>query len=42
MGVYVISGDGVRWRPAVDVSQLLAQLTLAALGLALLLRRARD
>ena len=42
VGVYVIRGDEVRWQPAVDVSRVLAQLTLAVLGLALLLRRARD
>ncbi len=39
---YVIRGDEVKWRPAVDLSRVLAQLTLAVLGLALLLRRARD
>lgn len=42
VGAYVIKGDEVRWQPAVDVSQVLAQLALVALGLALLLRRARD
>jgi uncharacterized spore protein YtfJ len=42
VGAYVIRGDEVQWQPAVDVSRLLAQLTVAALGLALLLRRARD
>ena len=42
VGAYVIRGDEVRWQPAVDVSRLLAQLTLAVLGPALLLRRARD
>jgi Sporulation protein YtfJ (Spore_YtfJ) len=41
VGAYVIRGDEVRWQPAVDVSRLLAQLTVAALGLALLPRRAR-
>jgi uncharacterized spore protein YtfJ len=42
VGAYVIRGDEVRWQPAVDLSRVLAQLTLAILGLALLLRRARD
>ena len=42
VGAYVIRGDEVRWQPAVDLSRVLTQLTLAALGLALLLRRARD
>jgi uncharacterized spore protein YtfJ len=42
VGAYVIRGDEVRWQPATDVHRVLAQLTLAALGLALLLRRARD
>jgi uncharacterized spore protein YtfJ len=42
VGAYVIRGDQVRWRPAVDVSRVVAQLILAELGLALLLRRARD
>lgn len=42
VGAYVIRGDDVKWQPAVDLSRVLTQLTLAALGLALLLRRARD
>jgi uncharacterized spore protein YtfJ len=42
VGAYVIRGDEVKWQPAVDLSRVLAQLTLAVLGLALLLRRARD
>ncbi|HEX2415596.1 MAG TPA: spore germination protein GerW family protein [Thermoleophilaceae bacterium] len=41
VGAYVIRGDEVKWQPAVDLSRLLAQLTLAVLGLALLLRRTR-
>jgi uncharacterized spore protein YtfJ len=27
-GVYVVSGDGVRWRPAVDVNRLVGSLVL--------------
>jgi uncharacterized spore protein YtfJ len=42
VGAYVIRGDEVKWQPAVDLSRVLAQLTLAVLGLALLLRRTRD
>jgi uncharacterized spore protein YtfJ len=42
VGAYVIRGDDVKWQPAVDLSRVLTQLTLAALGLALLLRRARN
>ena len=42
VGAYVIKGGEVEWQPAVDLSRVLAQLTLAILGLALLLRRARD
>ena len=38
VGAYVIRGNDVKWQPAVDLSRVLAQLTLAALGLALLLR----
>ena len=42
VGAYVIRGDQVKWRPAVDLSRVLAQLTLAVLGVAVLLRRARN
>lgn len=42
VGAYVIRGDDVKWQPAVDLGRVLTQLTLAALGLALLLRRARS
>jgi len=42
VGAYVIRGDDVKWQPAVDLSRVLTQLPLAALGLALLLRRARN
>lgn len=42
VGAYVIRGDEVKWQPAVDLSRVLAQLTVAVLGLALLLRRARN
>jgi hypothetical protein len=34
----VIEGGHVRWQPAVDITRIVAQLTVAALGVALLLR----
>jgi uncharacterized spore protein YtfJ len=39
VGAYVIEGEHVRWQPAVDVTRIVVQLTLAALGVAFLLRR---
>ena len=41
VGAYVIEGGLVRWRPAVDVNRIVAQLAFTALGLAVLLRRSR-
>ena len=39
VGAYVIEGGKVRWEPAIDVGRILAQVTIALLGLAFLLRR---
>ena len=39
VGAYVIEGGHVRWRPAVDITRIFAQLMVGALGIALLLRR---
>jgi uncharacterized spore protein YtfJ len=41
VGAYVIDGGTAHWEPAIDVSRILLQLTLAALGLAVLLRAGR-
>ena len=41
VGAYVIEGGNVRWEPAIDVGKILAQVTIAVLGLAFLLRRGR-
>lgn len=41
VGAYVIEGGKVRWRPAVDVTRIVAQVTFAALAVAFLLRRPR-
>jgi uncharacterized spore protein YtfJ len=41
VGAYVIEAGHVRWEPAVDVGRIVLQLTLAALGVVLLLRRPR-
>jgi uncharacterized spore protein YtfJ len=38
VGAYVIEGGHVPWQPAVDITRIVAQLTVAALGVALLLR----
>jgi uncharacterized spore protein YtfJ len=40
-GAYVIEGARVRWEPAVDVTRIVLQVMLAALGVAFLLRRGR-
>jgi uncharacterized spore protein YtfJ len=39
VGAYVIENGNVRWEPAIDVGRILAQVTIAVLGLAFLLRR---
>jgi uncharacterized spore protein YtfJ len=39
VGAYVIEDGSVRWEPAVDVTRIVLQVLLAALGLAFLLRR---
>lgn len=41
VGAYVIDGGHVRWEPAIDVTRIVLQLTFAALGVAVLLRRGR-
>lgn len=41
VGVYVIEGGKVRWQPAVDVTRIILQGVLAALGVTFLLRRRR-
>lgn len=41
VGAYVIDGGHVRWEPAIDVTRIVFQLTFAALGVAVLLRRGR-
>jgi uncharacterized spore protein YtfJ len=41
VGAYVIEGGHVRWEPVVDVTRIVVQVTLAAVGVALLLRRPR-
>ena len=42
VGAYVISGDDVRWEPAVDVNRIATQaLSVAALGLVLYAWRRR-
>ena len=39
VGAYVIEDGNVRWEPAIDVSRILAQITLAVLGVCFLLRK---
>jgi uncharacterized spore protein YtfJ len=39
VGAYVVEGGHVRWEPAVDVTRIVIQLTLAALGVAFLVGR---
>jgi uncharacterized spore protein YtfJ len=41
VGAYVIEDGRVRWEPAIDVTRLVLQLLVTALGLAWLLRRGR-
>jgi uncharacterized spore protein YtfJ len=41
VGAYVIEGGHVRWQPALDITRIVTQLTVAAFGVALLLRRTR-
>jgi uncharacterized spore protein YtfJ len=41
VGAYVIESGHVRWAPVVDVTRIVVQVTLAVVGVALLLRRAR-
>jgi uncharacterized spore protein YtfJ len=41
VGAYVIERGQVRWEPVVDVTRIVVQVTLAAVGVALLLHRAR-
>jgi uncharacterized spore protein YtfJ len=38
VGAYVIQGGQVRWEPAVDVTRIVLQVTIAVLGVAFLLR----
>jgi uncharacterized spore protein YtfJ len=40
VGAYVIEGGDVRWEAALDVSRIAGQALMAAVGIALLLRRA--
>jgi uncharacterized spore protein YtfJ len=39
VGAYVVEGGQVRWEPAIDVTRIVLQIVLAALGVAFLLRR---
>ena len=41
VGAYVIAGGEVRWEPALDVSRIVVQALVAAIGIAFLLRRRR-